>query len=308
MFVAWFLSVAFLTGTWDVPRAATPSSAQVEPLNAGLPFGMHGSGPALAALDAVPAGTTAPSSSNQFKLTYHGGPIETSSTSYAIYWLPAGAVMDPSYQPLIDRYLTDSAGSALYAMLTQYTGSNGQVGANSTFGGSVVDADAIPQPLTRADVRRELSKVLGQFKLTPSVNDEVFLILPKGALPANGYCAYHGGFSYKGGTIAIALIPYADAPGCGEDYDFQTPNDDLVADGGVAAVSTAQVGMITDPLLNAWYDVKNGEVGDLCFENFGTGINSKGADLVIPVKNNRVDSYEVPEAYSVAALGCAPSL
>ena len=37
-----------------------------------------------------------------------------------------------------------------------------------------------------------------------------------------------------------------------------------IADGGVAEVSTAQVGMITDPLLNGWYDVHNGEVGDLC--------------------------------------------
>jgi hypothetical protein len=302
-----FLTVVALTGAWNVPRTQTPAAAQIEPLNQSLPFGMHGSGPALAARDAVPPGKTAPASLDQFALTNHGGPIQPSTASYAIYWLPEGAVMDEKYRPLIDRYLTDSAGSALYAMLTQYGGSNGMVSASSTFGGSVVDHDALPKPLTRAAILTEVAKVLGQFTFTPGIGDEVFLLLPKGALPANGYCAYHGGFRYKGSEFALALIPYADAAGCGEDYDFQTPNRDIVADGGVAEVSTAQVGMITDPLLNAWYDDKNGEVGDLCFENFGLGINGKGADLVVTTANG-VDSYEVPEAYSLAARGCAPSL
>jgi hypothetical protein len=292
---------------WNLPHARLPVIAPVEPLNGSLPYGMHGSGPALAALDAVPRGTTAPSSIDQFKLTFQGGPVQTTTTAYAIYWRPAGAIMDRNYEKLIDRYLTDSPGSALYAMLTQYAGSNGFVKAASKFGGAVVDEDAIPHPLSRGQILNEVSAVLARFEFTPGIGDEVFLLLPKAALPQDGYCAYHGGFTYKGSEFALAMIPYADAPGCGEDYDFQTPNGDLVADGGVAEVSTAQVDMITDPLLNGWYDVNNGEIGDLCFENFGDGINPYGADLVVTV-GGETHSYEVPEAYSEAALGCAPSL
>jgi hypothetical protein len=293
---------------WRLPRAPVVERGSVEPLDGNLPYGMHGSGPALAALDAVPPGVTAPASIDSFDLTYHGGPIQPATTSYAIYWDPSGAVMDSEYRPLIDRYLTDTAGSALYAMLTQYAGSNGSVTASSTFGGSIVDTDPIPKTLTRANILAEVAKVLDQFTFTAAIGDEVFLLLPHGALPANGYCAYHGGFSYKGGKFALAVIPYADAAGCGEDYDFQSPNGDLVADGGVAEVSTAQVNMITDPLLNGWYDDANGEVGDLCFEDFGVGINAFGADLVVLASNGKTHSYEVPEAYSQSALGCAPSL
>lgn len=292
---------------WNLPPARVPVNAPVRPLNPTLPNGMHGSGPALAALDAVPPGVTAPAAINSFTLTFQGGPVQTATTSYVIYWDPPGAVMSKKYPVLIDRYLTDTGGSALYAMLTQYSGSNGQVTANSTFGGSLVDKDPIPNPLTGPDMTAEVSKVLGQFQFTPGIDDEVFLILPHGALPANGYCAYHGGFTYQSSQFALAVIPYTDTPGCGEEYSFQTPNGDVIADGGVDEVSIAQDGMITDPLLNGWYDVKNGEVGDLCFEDFGDGINGKGADLIVNTKSG-THSYEVAEAYSLAALGCAPSL
>src|SRR5207244_1675907 len=45
-------------------------------------------------------------------LTYHGGPVErTSSTNYAIYWQPAGSYMSPNYQALLNRYFTDIGGS-----------------------------------------------------------------------------------------------------------------------------------------------------------------------------------------------------
>jgi hypothetical protein len=280
----------------------------LRPLSRSSPYGLHGSGPALAILDGPPAGVTEPAAFSAFNPTNHGGPVQTASTSYAIYWDPKGAVMDKHYATLIDRYLSDSGRSALYAMLTQYSGSNGSVTASSTFGGSVVDLDPIPSPLTGAEMISEVENVLGQFTYTAGVNDEFFLILPHGALPANGYCAYHGGFSYNGNPMTLAVIPYADAAGCGEPYDFLTPNKDLVADGGIAEVSVAQVGMITDPLLDAWYDAANGEISDMCFENFGDTIDAKGGNLVVTGANGKTDSYDVPEAYSIGAQGCAPSL
>jgi hypothetical protein len=292
---------------WRLPRLRSPRHSPLRTSGAAGTYGMHGSGPALAALDAVPAGVTAPGSLDSFSLTAHGGPIQPSTTTYAIYWDPPGATLDSGYRPLIDRYLTDSGASAVYATLTQYAGSNGSVGAVSTFGGSLVDQDRIPNPLTRAGILNEVESVLAQFDFTPGIGDEVFLLLPHGALPNNGYCAYHGGAAYRSGQFALALIPYPDVAGCGEEYDFLTPNDDLIADGGVAEVSVAQAGMITDPLLDGWYDDKHGEVGDLCFEDFGVGINNRGADLIVSA-HGKVDSYAVPKVYSSAAQGCAPAL
>jgi len=299
-----------LGGGWNLPRSRVARSAPVVPIGRqgrDMPYGMHGSGPAFAAENAVPPGVTAPSSINSFNLTFQGGEIQPTTTSYVIYWDPH-ATIDRKYEKLIDRFLGDSGRSVLYQTLTQYSGSNGRIKAKSTFGGSLVDKDPFPKQFTRATILAEVSNVLGQFDFTPGIGDEVFLAFPHGALPADGYCAYHGGVTYQSSEFALALIPYADAPGCGEEYDFLSPNRDIVADSGVVEVWMAQAGMITDPLLDAWYDEKNGEVQDLCFEDFGDGVDGRGANLIVSDKHGTVDEYEVPEVYSLATLGCGPSL
>src|SRR5690348_9945633 len=82
-------------------------------------------------------------------LTYHGGTIMKSSTTYAIFWRPAklqsgaAATMSATYAPLITRYFKDVGGSGLLNSTTQYFQRVGGVTTAitnaSTFGGSWTD-------------------------------------------------------------------------------------------------------------------------------------------------------------------------
>jgi hypothetical protein len=77
-------------------------------------------------------------------LTYHGGPVMHTNTTYAIYDLPAGSTMSASYQTLLNQFLTDvgvASGSTtnVYSTDTQYYDGSGPIAYSSAFGGAFVD-------------------------------------------------------------------------------------------------------------------------------------------------------------------------
>ena len=51
-----------------------------------------------------------------FHVTFHGGPVQTQTTSYAIYWKPPGSTMRSGYQTVINQFLKDVGGSPLYGV------------------------------------------------------------------------------------------------------------------------------------------------------------------------------------------------
>jgi hypothetical protein len=94
------------------------------PIHYDGPMVQHGAASSSADHDTLP----------RFNVTFHGGPVQITTTSYTIYWRPPGTHMSSTYAPLIDRFLTDAGGSPIYGMATVYTGSNGKVRIMSTFG------------------------------------------------------------------------------------------------------------------------------------------------------------------------------
>ena len=82
-------------------------------------------------------------------MTYHGGPVMHSNTTYAIYWVPAGSTVSANYTSLISGFFqnvaTDSgAVTNVYSTTTQYTDATGSAAYSSTFGGAVVDTTPFP--------------------------------------------------------------------------------------------------------------------------------------------------------------------
>jgi hypothetical protein len=82
-------------------------------------------------------------------LTYHGGPVMHASTTYAIYWNPAGYSFPSGYSSTIDQYFNDVAAdsgqpSNVYSAATQYRDASGAIAYQSTFGGSATVTDAFP--------------------------------------------------------------------------------------------------------------------------------------------------------------------
>jgi IPT/TIG domain len=224
---------------------------------------------------------------------YHGGPVMTSNTNYALYWDPPGAPAYPAgYQAGLNRWFEDLAHDSggvqnTDSVLTQYKDSLGESAKyESTFGGALIDEDPYPpsgcafagyECLTEEQIDEEITHYVETNGLPQDLSHEYFLLTPEGVescfdatenycsvgIPApEGFCAYHNFVSAPGGPIVIANDPFLTEPGACVIAEEQ-PNEsvsDHTLNGGLAHEHSES---ITDPELNAWYG-EGGEVGDKC--------------------------------------------
>lgn len=150
--------------------AATPASSHVAacvsktstPLRAGHIAGVVGAVPASRACKAAnsanhvrghikTAGNTALGTP---PLIFHGGPVMgTSQTGTLvitpIFWNPTGHPMASAYKSLVSQYVGDVAAASgstsnVYAILPEYSGSNGSIIYRVTLGTPINDTDSLP--------------------------------------------------------------------------------------------------------------------------------------------------------------------
>jgi IPT/TIG domain len=236
------------------------------------------------------ASSQAQPNANQL-MTYHGGPVMTSNTNYALYWAPAGAPEYPAgYEAGLNTYFADvahdSGGSqTIDSVLAQYTqAEGGSAKYDSHFGGALIDTDPYPSNgcssapicLTDEQLRTELAKYIEAHALPADLAHEYFLLTPPGVescLEAAGkkcsdgathpnYCAYHSFMSLGKGVVIYAHDPYVNATNCdtGEEHPNGNASDATIG-GGLAHEHSESV---TDPMLSAWFDAKRREVADKC--------------------------------------------
>jgi hypothetical protein len=224
-------------------------------------------------------------------LLYHGGPVMSANTDYALYWDPPGAPDLPAgYEAGIDSYFEDLAhdsGGLLNtdSVLAQY-GQEGGARAEYDvhFAGALHDTDpypangcsAAPICLTDAQLRAEIQAFVEARKLPVGLQHEYFLLTPEGVedcAEAAGrscsdgtshatYCAYHSFIQTSSGALVYAVDPWVLGLNC--DFGEEHPNGDAAdatIGGGIAHEHSESV---TDPELNAWYDAKANEVADKC--------------------------------------------
>ncbi|HUB36654.1 MAG TPA: IPT/TIG domain-containing protein [Solirubrobacteraceae bacterium] len=234
--------------------------------------------------------TVKPAISNT-PVTYHGGPVMSSNTNYALYWDPPGASEYPAgYETGIDRYFEDVAHDSgglqnTDSILTQYYDQAGEhANYDSHFAGALLDTDPYPANgcseaptcLTDAQLRNELRAYVEAHKLPIDLAHEYFVLTPpgvEGCYEAAGhscsagtkhaaYCAYHSFIATEKGTLVYADNPYVAGLGCdpGEEHPNDNPSDATIA-GGLAHEHSESV---TDPEINAWFDSKEEEVADKC--------------------------------------------
>ncbi len=251
-----------------------------------------------------------------YDVTYHGGPVQKATKSYAIYWFPKPAGSTPGYESAIDRYLADAGKSALYAAAASYSTTAAPITASSTFEGAYLDSRAFPATLNEAAVELEIEADVAKFAVTPNLNDQFFLFLPAGApfAPPAGapVCGLHGYTAYRGksaDTLVFAIVPYAAAPACetgATSLGAKTVNAIPGVDDAIANASREQMEMVTDPLGTGWYDETYGEIGRPCFYDYGDLEQLGGANLEVDGASH--DLYVVPEIWSQAAQACRPNL
>jgi hypothetical protein len=263
-------------------------------------------------------------------LSYHsGGPIMSTNTNYAIYWLPPTYSYNGNnagYEATLNQYLTDVAHdshtkSNAFALATQYTDnvSGGHnVAYDSTFSGSVVVTDALPSNgcaaaavcLTDAQLRTEIQSVVTAQGWPQNLTSEYILFTPPGLescfdssnteCSTNYYCAYHSYFASTGGQIVYANMTYAKTGGC-DIGEYPNSSD---ADPTISVLSHELNESITDPHLNAWFDAAGYENGDKCSWTFGTLSGTHPAQYNQTINGHH---YLMQEEWSNTNSTCYPT-
>jgi hypothetical protein len=230
-------------------------------------------------------------------LTYHGGPVEHTNKTYAIYWVPSGYTIQSGYDTVINRFFGDVAAASgqtsnVYYSTTQYSDSvNGKLLYSSSFGGSYTDTSALPASgctdsytsvcLSDAQIQAEIKKDITAAGWTPSPTTQFFLFTAKGIGSCSGtscafsnYCAYHGWIGSGSSVTLYANMPYADTVPAACDYGATYHPNGNDADATLNVTSHEHAETITDEQGNAWYDRAGYENGDKCAWYFGTATGS----------------------------------
>ena len=251
-------------------------------------------------------------------LEYSGGLVQQAGTTdYAVFWEPTGSTVSSTYNSLLTRFFNDIGGSSLYGVATQYyqtdsQGNNQQNIVNSAhLGGSWVDTSAYPSSsLTDANIQAEAKKAIAANGWATGIDTQVFVFLakgenecdPSGACSFSTFCAYHGTFAQGAATQPYAVMPYAgtNLSGCGTQGE-PSPNSDQDSDAEISITSHELMETVTDPNLDAWFDLTGSEIGDKCAYDYG----SPAADGHNITMNGH--PYIVQQEFSNADLGCALS-
>ena len=256
------------------------------------------------------------------QLVYHGGPVEHTNKTYAIYWVPAGYTMQSGYSSLINQFFGDVAADSgkttnVYSTGTQYYDGSGNVQYSSSFGGSYTDTSPLPASgcsdsdtsvcLTDAQEQAEIKKDVAAAGWTAGPTTEFFLFTAKGIgscissseCAFTYYCAYHSSSGSGSSVLLYANMPYADTvPSACDEGQHPNGND---ADATLNVTSHEHNETITDLLGNAWYDRAGYEDGDKCAWIFGPVQGANGAEYNQTINGHH---YFLQEEYSNRDRGC----
>ena len=252
--------LAFVSGVGVTSVSAAPPSE----LTAGPAHGLiapRGAGVLYAA--ARPARRNA-------TMTYHGGKIMPTAVTKAIFWGASWATSPDDEVTGIDSFYTGFSGSNYATTSDEYTGSNGQVGATTTYQGHIVDTSAASRGGNTSKILAEVSKEVtaGNIVVEQGGNGyyPVYTDLPRGNA---GYCAWHSAGTINGVVVQFAFFWKLDGdPGCDPGDTSGLHSQGLAALANVSGHELSEAR--TDPASpGAWYDGSGAENGDKCAWTFG---------------------------------------
>jgi serine protease len=247
-------------------------------------------------------------------LVWHGGEVQHAPKVYLVFWGWHG--VDPSgAAAYLTSFFGGVGGSAWLGSQTQYTDGSGAVGnPTGQLAGVWYDdtSPLAPSPdlgLTDSGLGVELEAIAAAAHFGYDVNADYIIATPSGhstaGFAANGgpYCAWHSWTGVDTGVHGVLPIAYTNLPyqtdagaSCGKNFVNAGAAGNLDGFSIVAGHEHAEV--ITDPHLDAWYDVTGYENADKCAWNLGPGATA--GNLVIGGSN-----YAVQALWSNSASACA---
>ena len=291
LFLCLILITAALPALAQAPQApAAPTQVPVITFD-GIKHGVPWRDP----LSSGPVGFAAPAGAH---LTYFGGPIISNVHVVQVLYGSGSynAQVAGTTSPTMGNFYSDITGanSGYTSLLTQYStpasGGTNQTLGNGTFDGLfqiVPAAGNNGSTITDAQIQSELlSQINGGHLPAPlldgagNVNTLYMIFFPPGktisqggsnSCQAGGFCAYHGTTSttLNSKHVLYGVMPDMQAgsgcsTGCGTSSVFGNYTS-VTSHELTEAITDADVGIATTfapPL--AWYDMTNGEIGDIC--------------------------------------------
>ncbi len=240
-----------------------------------------------------PVGFAAPAGAH---LTYFGGPIISNVQVIQVLYGSGSynAQVAGNTSPTMGNFFADITSTGLITLLQQYntpvSGGTGQTFGNGTFAGLfqiVPAAGNNGSTITDTQIQSELLSQITAGHLPAPVLDSqgnpntlYMIYFPPGktisqggsnSCQAGGFCAYHGTTSnlFNSKHVLYGVLPDMQAgsgcaTGCGSSTTFGNYTS-VTSHELVEAMTDADVGIATvfgPPL--AWYDMTNGEIGDIC--------------------------------------------
>jgi hypothetical protein len=203
-------------------------------------------------------------------LTWHNGPVMHSTTVVPVYWgssWSSSSFVGDKVKGL-DTFYNGVGGTAYLHTNSEYTDGSGNVNTSSSdVSKSVNLTDLSATPSGAPSTTQVLAEVAKETNNSPVANAyyPVYSDQPRGSA---GYCAWHSSGTINGTRVQFGFFFNLDGdPGC----DPGSPSS-LGHSQGLAALANVSghelSEMLTDPQLNAWYDVKGDENADKCAWTF----------------------------------------
>jgi hypothetical protein len=198
-------------------------------------------------------------------MTYHGGVIMPTAVTQAIFWGTSWASYAGDKVTGIDAFYAGWSTSNYAKTNTEYTGSNGQVGATTTYSGHLVDPTAAVGGGNTAKILAEVAKMIPNPDPSGNGYYPVYTDVPRGNA---GYCAWHSSGTANGVRVQFAFFFKLDGDaGCDPGDTTTGHSQGLAAIANVSAHELAEA--VTDPANpGAWYDGSGAENGDKCAWTF----------------------------------------
>ena len=198
-------------------------------------------------------------------MTYHGGKIMPTAITRAIFWGTSWGTYTGDKISGMDLWY-EGFNSSNYAKTSdEYTGTNGQVTASTTYLGHIIDTSPSTGGGNTTTILNEVCKLVTP---DPSGNGyyAVYTDTPRGNAQ---YCAWHSYGTCGGKPTQFAFFFKLDGdPGCDPGDTSGLHSQGLAAISNVSGHELSEAR--SDPATpGAWYDSQGAENGDKCAWTFG---------------------------------------
>lgn len=198
-------------------------------------------------------------------MLYNGGTVMTTAVTESIFWGPSWASSSFVGDKIsgIDTWYTGFGGSNYAKTSDEYTGSNGQVSASTSYLGHVIDTSQASGGNRTSVILAEVAKEVTN--PVPNGYYAVYVDLPRGGA---GYCAWHSWGSIGTVPVQFAFFFNLDGDsGCDPQDSSGLHSQGLAALANVSGHELSEAR--TDPRGAGWFDSKGAENGDKCAWSFG---------------------------------------